>query len=265
MSDEKTYIGPKVAPTFSDPIEYDLYSDYEPLTIVEYEGTQYISKKFVPDMVDPSMDEFWMEFKTGEQGPQGPKGETGPQGPQGEPGPEGPEGPEGPQGPQGPMGPAGPSGSSETWTPLQMREVEFNSYDGMNQLCMSRILFTYSENYIDIYFGIVDIPSKVSQAYSISSHVPMLSTKVQEAAILQATDYIELDGITVRRYSQQDESGFSMSYAVPVSYKLLIDPSGDFSIYLAETGTSIQEDPGVTPPNSMIMNYIRLPKSTLYT
>lgn len=131
----ETYIGPKVAPTFADPFAYDLHSSYEPMTIVEYGDDWYISKQTVPDMVDPTMDQFWQQIPEGKQGPQGPKGDSAPipavtaNATTGEPGTEAeasvtqsidgtrmnfnftiPRGDQGEQGPAGEQGPEGPQG-----------------------------------------------------------------------------------------------------------------------------------------------------------
>lgn len=118
----RKYIGPKVAPTFADPVEYDLYKEYDPLTIVEYEGQYYMSKKAVPDMIDPSIEEWWIQLKEGPQGERGPKGDTGERGPQGIQGPQGERGPEGPAGPTGPQGPAGPTGPAGNPADLDITE-----------------------------------------------------------------------------------------------------------------------------------------------
>lgn len=39
------YIGNRYVPVFANPVEWDNLREYEPLTIVTYQGTSYTSKR----------------------------------------------------------------------------------------------------------------------------------------------------------------------------------------------------------------------------
>lgn len=60
---KNTYIGARYVPKFSDTpgSEWDNSIQYEPLTIVLYQGNSYTSKTFVPVGVDINNDTYWAE------------------------------------------------------------------------------------------------------------------------------------------------------------------------------------------------------------
>lgn len=53
------YIGARYVPLFADPIDWDNTRQYEPLTIVYYQGNSYTSKQAVPTGVDISNTDYW--------------------------------------------------------------------------------------------------------------------------------------------------------------------------------------------------------------
>lgn len=54
------YIGNRYVPVFANPVEWDNLRQYEPLTIVTYQGTAYTSKKTVPVGTALSNTEYWV-------------------------------------------------------------------------------------------------------------------------------------------------------------------------------------------------------------
>lgn len=54
------YIGNRYVPVFANPVEWDNLREYEPLTIVTYQGTSYTSKKTVPVGTALSNTEYWV-------------------------------------------------------------------------------------------------------------------------------------------------------------------------------------------------------------
>lgn len=54
------YIGNRYVPIFADPVEWNNLREYEPLTIVTYQGTAYTSKKTVPVGIELSNTEYWV-------------------------------------------------------------------------------------------------------------------------------------------------------------------------------------------------------------
>lgn len=54
------YIGNRYVPIFANPVEWDNLREYEPLTIVTYNGTAYTSKKTVPVGTALSNTEYWV-------------------------------------------------------------------------------------------------------------------------------------------------------------------------------------------------------------
>lgn len=54
------YIGARYVPLFADPIDWDINSAYEPLTIVYYQGNSYTSKQAVPSNVDITNTDYWV-------------------------------------------------------------------------------------------------------------------------------------------------------------------------------------------------------------
>lgn len=53
------YIGARYVPLFADPLEWNGQKEYEPLTIVLYQGNSFTSRQFVPRGIDISNTDFW--------------------------------------------------------------------------------------------------------------------------------------------------------------------------------------------------------------
>lgn len=53
------YIGARYVPLFADPLDWDSGSEYEPLTIVYYQGNSYTSRQAVPKGIDITNDTYW--------------------------------------------------------------------------------------------------------------------------------------------------------------------------------------------------------------
>ena len=53
------YIGARYVPLFADPIDWDATRQYEPLTIVYYQGNSFTSKQAVPTNIDINNTDFW--------------------------------------------------------------------------------------------------------------------------------------------------------------------------------------------------------------
>ncbi len=53
------YIGARYVPLISDPIEWSDQKEYEPLTIVTYQGNSYTSRQFVPKGTPITNEQFW--------------------------------------------------------------------------------------------------------------------------------------------------------------------------------------------------------------
>jgi lysophospholipase L1-like esterase len=54
------YIGARYVPLFADPIDWDINSEYEPLTIVYHQGNSYTSRQSVPKGIDIANDSYWV-------------------------------------------------------------------------------------------------------------------------------------------------------------------------------------------------------------
>lgn len=54
------YIGNRYVPIFANPVEWDNLREYEPLTIVTYNGTAYTSRQFVPVGTALSNTDYWV-------------------------------------------------------------------------------------------------------------------------------------------------------------------------------------------------------------
>ena len=54
------YIGNRYVPVFANPVEWDNLREYEPLTIVTYQGTSYTSKKTVPVGIGLDNKDYWV-------------------------------------------------------------------------------------------------------------------------------------------------------------------------------------------------------------
>ena len=53
------YVGARYVPLFSEPIDWDINAEYEPLTIVYTEGNSYTSKQSVPKGIDITNTDYW--------------------------------------------------------------------------------------------------------------------------------------------------------------------------------------------------------------
>ena len=54
------YIGNRYVPVFANPVEWDNLREYEPLTIVTYNGTAYTSKQTVPVGTALNNTDYWV-------------------------------------------------------------------------------------------------------------------------------------------------------------------------------------------------------------
>ena len=57
----REYIGARYVPIFADPIEWNVNTAYEPLTIVQHQGNSYTSRQYVPTGIDISNSSYWAE------------------------------------------------------------------------------------------------------------------------------------------------------------------------------------------------------------
>ena len=55
------YIGARYVPLFADPIQWDTTKEYEPLTIVLYEGNSYTSRQAVPAGISITNEIYWAQ------------------------------------------------------------------------------------------------------------------------------------------------------------------------------------------------------------
>ena len=55
----REYIGARYVPIFANPLTWDNTRDYEPLTIVQYQGNSYTSRQYVPIGIDILNEAFW--------------------------------------------------------------------------------------------------------------------------------------------------------------------------------------------------------------
>ena len=56
----REYIGARYIPMFADPIEWDITSIYEPLTVVQYQGGSYVSRREVPAGIALDNTDYWI-------------------------------------------------------------------------------------------------------------------------------------------------------------------------------------------------------------
>ena len=56
----REYIGARYIHMFADPIEWDSSLVYEPLTVVQYEGGSYVSRREVPAGIELSNTDYWI-------------------------------------------------------------------------------------------------------------------------------------------------------------------------------------------------------------
>ena len=59
MKANNVYVGNRYVPVFTDPVNWDNIREYEPLTIVTYQGASYTSRKTVPAGIDISNTDYW--------------------------------------------------------------------------------------------------------------------------------------------------------------------------------------------------------------
>lgn len=57
----REYIGARYVPTFAKPFDWDSTKEYEPLTIVQYNGNSFTSRQFVPTGIDINNENYWAE------------------------------------------------------------------------------------------------------------------------------------------------------------------------------------------------------------
>ena len=53
------YIGARYVPLFADPLEWNISTAYEALTIVYHQGNSYTSRQAVPSGIDISNGDYW--------------------------------------------------------------------------------------------------------------------------------------------------------------------------------------------------------------
>lgn len=56
----REYVGARYVPLFADPITWDNVRTYEPLTIVQYQGDSYTSRRAVPPGIDILNEDYWV-------------------------------------------------------------------------------------------------------------------------------------------------------------------------------------------------------------
>ena len=56
----REYIGSRYVPVLAKPLEWDNQREYEPLTIVTYQGNSYTSAQYVPTNIDITNTEYWL-------------------------------------------------------------------------------------------------------------------------------------------------------------------------------------------------------------
>ena len=54
------YVGARYVPLFADPLDWNSKREYEPLTIVLYQGASYTSRQYVPVGIDINNEQFWV-------------------------------------------------------------------------------------------------------------------------------------------------------------------------------------------------------------
>lgn len=57
----RQYVGARYVPVFADPLEWSNQTDYEPLTVVTYQGNSYTSMQSVPAGIDIANTEYWAQ------------------------------------------------------------------------------------------------------------------------------------------------------------------------------------------------------------
>lgn len=56
----REYIGARYVPVFADPIEWTDTLSYEPLTVVKYQGSSYVSRRSVPEGIALANTDYWI-------------------------------------------------------------------------------------------------------------------------------------------------------------------------------------------------------------
>lgn len=57
----REYIGARYVPKFADPIAWDSTKQYEPLTIVTYQGNSFTSRQYVPEGIEITNSDYWVQ------------------------------------------------------------------------------------------------------------------------------------------------------------------------------------------------------------
>ena len=55
----RQYVGARYVPIFADPLEWSDTREYEPLTVVTYQGNSYTSRQYVPTGIEVTNTEYW--------------------------------------------------------------------------------------------------------------------------------------------------------------------------------------------------------------
>lgn len=55
----RQYVGARYVPIFATPVEWSDTREYEPLTIVTYQGNSYTSRQYVPTGIEVTNEEYW--------------------------------------------------------------------------------------------------------------------------------------------------------------------------------------------------------------
>ena len=55
----RQYVGARYVPIFADPLEWSDTREYEPLTIVTYQGNSYTSRQYIPTGIEVTDTEYW--------------------------------------------------------------------------------------------------------------------------------------------------------------------------------------------------------------
>ena len=58
----REYIGARYIPLFADPLEWDINTEYEPLTVVKNQGNSYVSRQAVPEGIQLDNIDYWVKW-----------------------------------------------------------------------------------------------------------------------------------------------------------------------------------------------------------
>lgn len=56
----REYIGARYIPVFANPSQWDITSQYEPLTVVTNQGASYVSRRYVPEGIQLNNTDYWV-------------------------------------------------------------------------------------------------------------------------------------------------------------------------------------------------------------